>query len=260
MSLVPAFIDSHCHLDFSCFDHDRHKVIQNCQKLGLTAIVLPGTQAKHWPKQIALSKQYSSLKFSLGLHPYFLDKAQAKDLNLLSDYLAKHIEQVVAVGEIGLDKAIDIDWHQQVHFFTRQLDLAKAHNLPIILHHRKSHNELLQLLKQKKFTLGGIVHAFTGSLQQAQSYIELGFKLGVGGSITYERANKTRDTFRHVPLASLVLETDAPDMPLNGKQGQRNSPEFLPEIYNALVQLRDESPEEVMQVCVANVAKCLANI
>ena len=108
-------------------------------------------QARQWQNQIDLAGQYPQLRLALGLHPYFLDKAQDQDLSLLSDYIVKHKNQLVAVGEIGLDKTIDIDWQQQLHFFTQQLGLAKTHALPVILHHRKSHNELIQTIKKQRF-------------------------------------------------------------------------------------------------------------
>ena len=167
---------------------------------------------------------------------------------------------MLAVGEIGLDAHIEVDWALQKRVFEQQLMIAKERMLPVILHHRNSHNELIRILKNTKFTQGGIVHAFSGSLQQAQTYIDLGFKIGVGGAITYPRANKTRETISQLPLSSLVLETDAPDMPLMGKQGQRNSPEYLPEIFESLMALRKESKQDVLQACSQNVVLSLANL
>lgn len=253
-------IDSHCHLDFSCFDHDRAEILGSCRELTIDIIVIPGTQASQWQKQIALCHQHPQLRFALGIHPYFLDNFEPEHLDKLSHLLNQYQNEVVALGEIGLDTHIDVDWRLQIQVFEQQLIIAKENMLPVILHHRNSHNQLIRILKDKKFTQGGIVHAFSGSLHEAQTYIDLGFKIGVGGGITYVRANKTRNTIAELPLSSLVLETDAPDMPLMGKQGQRNSPEYLPEIFDSLLAIRKETKQEVLQACSHNVKVSLANL
>lgn len=250
-------IDSHCHLDFSCFDHDRSEILENCKKLSIDTIIVPGTQASQWQKQIELCQLYPQLRFALGLHPYFLNAFDPTHLLQLNKLLNHYHSKIVALGEIGLDKHIKVDWQLQMSVFEQQLALAKEKLLPVILHHRNSHNELIRILKTSKFTQGGVVHAFSGSLHEAQSYIDLGFKIGVGGGITYTRANKTRKTISQLPLASLVLETDAPDMPIKGKQGQRNSPEYLPKIVESLLTIRSESRLEVLQACSNNVHESL---
>ena len=252
-------IDSHCHLDFSCFDHDRTEILDRCRKLTIDTIVIPGTQASQWQKQIDLCHLYPQLRFALGLHPYFLNSFESAHFITLTNLLNLHQNKVLALGEIGLDTHIDVDWKLQIQVFEQQLMVAKEHRLPVILHHRNSHNELIRILKAKKFTQGGIVHAFSGSLREAQTYIDLGFKIGVGGGITYSRATKTRNTIAQLPLNSLVLETDAPDMPLMGKQGKRNSPEYLPEIFECLLALRNETKLEILQACSYNVRVSLAN-
>lgn len=246
-------IDSHCHLDFNCFDYDREQVLENCKKLSVDTIVIPGTQANQWQNQIDLCHLNPQLRFALGLHPYFLSQFTPSDLVELTRLLEQHSNKVVALGEIGLDTHIDVDWQLQKHVFEQQLTIAKNQLLPVILHHRNSHNELIRILKASKFNRGGIVHAFSGSLQEAQTYVDLGFKIGVGGGITYPRANKTRNVISQLPLTSLVLETDAPDMPLMGKQGERNSPEYLPEIFECLLTLRNETKEQLQQACTQNV-------
>ncbi len=257
---VLMLIDSHCHFDFNCFDHDRIDILERCTTLSVDTIVIPGTQASLWQKQINLCHLHPQLRFALGLHPYFLNRFEPAHLVRLIHLLNQYHYTVLALGEIGLDTQIDIDWELQIQVFKQQLMIAKEHKLPVILHHRNSHNELIRILKEKKFILGGIVHAFSGSLQEAYTYIDLGFKIGVGGVITYSRANKTRNTIAQLPLTSLVLETDAPDMPLMGKQGQRNSPEYLPEIFECLIALRKETKQEILQACSNNVFVSLANL
>jgi TatD DNase family protein len=253
-------IDSHCHLDFSCFDNDRIEIIGRCKKLTVNTILIPGTQASQWQKQIELCYSHPQLRFALGLHPYFLNTFKPAHLDRLTYLLNEYPNKVIALGEIGLDTHSNIDWDLQTHVFEQQLVIAKAHKLPVILHHRNSHNQLIRILKAKKFNQGGIVHAFSGSLQEAKIYIDLGFKIGVGGGITYSRANKTRKTIAQLPLSCLVLETDAPDMPLMGKQGQRNSPEYLPEVFEAMCALRNETKQDILEACSSNVRSCLINL
>jgi TatD DNase family protein len=256
---LDALIDSHCHLNFSCFDPDRPQIIEQCGELGIDTFVVPGTQQADWIPLIQLAATYPQIHFALGLHPYFLDTYQDSDIPRLEQLIVKHREQVVAVGEIGLDGAIDVDWSQQLQVFDQQLSLATKYRLPVILHHRKSHNDLIRLLKQYDFSQGGIIHAYSGSYQQASAYLDLGFKLGVGGGITYSRANKTRNTFAKVPLSALVLETDSPDMPISGKQGIRNTPLTLLNILDALTEIRSETRQELVQGLTQNTRQVLAN-
>jgi TatD DNase family protein len=228
--------------------------------LAIKTIIIPGTEVVQWQKQIELCHLYPQLRFALGLHPYFLNNFESLHLVELSRLLNQYQDSVGAVGEIGLDIHIDVDWKLQLQVFEQQLLIAEEHMLPVILHHRNSHNELIRTLKVNKFTQGGIVHAFSGSVQEAKTYIDLGFKIGIGGGITYPRSSKTRKTIAQLPISCLVLETDAPDMPLMGKQGQRNSPEYLPEIFESLWSLRNESKQQLLQACYQNVCGTLANL
>jgi TatD DNase family protein len=245
-------IDSHCHFDFPCFDVDRQQILVNCQKKNIHTILIPGTQASAWERQISLCNDTPQLAFALGLHPYFLAHFQSEHISQLGDLLLANKHQVLAVGEIGLDFAIPVDNALQQEVFEQQLLLAEAHRLPVILHHRRSHNQIIRTLKRLPVSRGGVVHAFSGSLYEAQTYIEMGFKLGIGGIITYPRAQKTREVSGQVPLSCLLLETDAPDMPPMGLQGQRNTPENLGLILDTLQELREEPIELVKQVCEQN--------
>ena len=247
-------IDSHCHLDFKQFDADRTELLKQAQALGIAKILIPGTQACAWPKQIQLCSENSQLEYALGLHPYFLAEYQPEHLTALRDLLEAHQQDVVAVGEIGLDFAIKQDRHVQRGGFEQQLSLASEFGLPVILHQRKSHHEMIRLLKKHKFKSGGVVHGFSGSYQQAMDYVELDFKLGIGGTITYPRAKKTIDAISKVPLSSLLLETDAPDMPVCGQQGHRNSPLNLVHILESLTTIRPESRAELEQATDLNFA------
>ena len=245
-----TLIDSHCHLDFQAFDADRENVLSNCQLHGIEHIIIPGVTAETWQPLIALCENNNMLHFALGMHPIFLAQHKTEHLKNL-DKLLEH-DSVVAVGEIGLDFFIkEIDQKQQIEFFETQLILAKKHGLPVILHVRKAHDQTIALLKKHSIN-AGIVHAFNGSIQQAHHYIELGFKLGFGGMLTYERSRKLRQLVKDLPLESIVLETDSPDMTVEQHRGNRNSPEYLPLILDALASIRQQDKNQIAAVTTQN--------
>jgi TatD DNase family protein len=165
---------------------------------------------------------------------------------------------VIAIGEIGLDHHVaGLDPERQTWLLERQLAIARAAGLPVLLHVRKAHDEMLALLRRQPVPAGGIAHAFNGSLQQARQYLELGFKLGFGGMLTFERSRKLRRLATELPLDALVLETDAPDMTVASHHGERNSPEYLPEVLETLARLRDLEPSEVAGRTTANASEVL---
>lgn len=237
-------IDSHCHLDFSIFDDDRKKLVSDAKKLGISQFVVPGVEASQWQKLTDLSEQYPEFNYALGIHPYFLKSYKPQHLQHLRHQLEN--SSAIAVGECGIDGSLP-DLPLQQSIFQAHVELANEFNKPLIVHHRKSHHLILQTFAKTKPQCGGVIHAFSGSKQDALKYIELGFKLGIGGTITYPRANKTRIAVSELPLESLVLETDSPDMPINGFQGQRNEPKRLINVAEALAQLKNTS--------IANVAE-----
>lgn len=248
-------IDSHCHLDFSEFDTDRKSILSHCEQLGVKKIVVPGVMASSWNRLFTVCQQSDMLYPALGLHPMFMSEHQNKDLKELTENIAIH--KPVAIGEIGLDFYIpEHDKAGQILLFEQQLTIAKESGLPVILHVRKAHDQTLLLLK-KHTVIGGIVHAFSGSEQQAQHYIKLGFLFGVGGAITHKRATRLRKLFSTLPLSSLVLETDAPDMPLSNMSEQRNTPENIPTILDSLVEIRSESKKEIAEITTANCERVL---
>ena len=244
-------IDSHCHLDFEQFDDDRNNIIEHCQQLGLTHIIVPGVTANTWQHLLHICQQSDMLYPALGLHPTFMKQHHPKHLAQLKQLITTH--HTVAIGEIGLDFYLENhDKKSQLELFCEQLQIAKEMELPVILHVRKAHDQTIKLLKQYALK-GGIVHAFNGSEQQAQQYIKLGFLLGVGGVITHEKATRLRQLFSHLPLSALVLETDAPDMALANMQQLRNTPENIPSILAELSEIRPESAKQIAQSTTRNV-------
>jgi len=251
-------IDTHCHLDRDAFSKDRHEVIDRCVGLGIHKIVVPAIQQSGWLQLLMLCETQKGLYPSLGLHPMFLSSHKDKDVKLLVKWIEEHRSQVVAVGEIGLDYYDkQLDRKRQQTLFEAQLNIAQAEELPVLLHVRKAHDRVLKTLKRIPVR-GGIVHAFSGSEQQAVRYIDMGFKLGFGGTLTYENSKRIHRLAENLPLESIVLETDAPDMVVASHRGERNSPEYLVEVLEALVKLRGESAKEIAARTTQNALDVLA--
>jgi TatD DNase family protein len=237
-----ALFDTHCHLDFSCFGDDFAAQLGMCHQAGVAKLILPSIGPSNWPRVSDLCSAYAGIYFALGLHPFFLKQNSLEVLTDLADRLNTRSDKCVAIGECGLDSMIDVDHILQERCFAFQIDLAMQHKLPLIIHSRKTHTRVIAMCKHHQFEGTGVIHAFSGSYEQAKQFIDLGFKLGVGGGVTYLRANKTRNAIARLPLNCLVLETDAPDMPINGQQGELNHPQYLPQIFNQLALLRHEQP------------------
>jgi len=234
-------VDTHCHLDVADFDIDRDAILQRCYGAGIRQIVVPAIVQSGWSKLLDVCQQYQGLYPALGLHPVYIDQHQDAHLALLEQQIA--ISPPLAVGEIGLDFYIKtLDRGHQLALFEAQLHIAKIADLPVLLHVRKAHDQVLALLKKIRVR-GGIAHAFNGSEQQAHQYIDLGFKLGFGGTLTYAGSRKIHQLATTLPLESIVLETDAPDMVVEQHRGERNSPEYLLDCVTSLATLRDMSVE-----------------
>ena len=237
--------DTHCHLDLPDFDVDRNDVLKRCRSSGISKIIIPAIEYKTWFSLINLCELNDGLYPALGLHPVFIHQHNSDDTNKLERLLETAMP--IAIGEIGLDFYIkELDQQRQLELFEQQLVIAKKHNLPVILHVRKAHDQTLQLLKKIKVK-GGFCHAFNGSMQQAQQYIELGFKLGFGGTLTYANSSKIHKLAKELPMESIVLETDAPDMVVESHRGERNSPEYIIEALTALAGIRNESIEFIAE-------------
>lgn len=249
-------IDTHCHLDAPEFDRDRDQAARSALQSGVGIIVVPGVERSNFELVCQLAEQHAHCAYALGIHPLFVGRAEPQDLQLLDELIRQKLETEkppVAVGEIGLDFFIEgYDKAQQEYYFTEQLKIARKYDLPVILHVRKSSDDVLKHLRRIKVR-GGIAHAFNGSRQQADKFIEMGFKLGFGGAMTYERALRIRELARTLPLDSIVLETDAPDIPPEwlGHKG-RNTPDQLARIAEVLADLREENRAEVAETTAKN--------
>jgi TatD DNase family protein len=270
------WIDTHCHLDAAEFEPDRDAVRQTARQAGVTRCVIPAVHRKHWPQVVELAERHGDA-YALGIHPLYVPHAQEADLLELDLALTARRDdpRLVAVGEIGLDFFVPelctppmraLQWF----FYTEQLKLAQKHGLPVVLHVRRSADLLLKGLRQSP-GISGIAHAFNGSHQQAQAFVDLGFALGFGGTLTYERSLQLRRLASELPLSALVLETDAPDIPphwlyqtaeqrAQGAVQGRNSPAELPRIAQVLAELRGMPLSDLAQASSANACRVLPKL
>ena len=263
------WIDTHCHLDAPEFAPDRDAVRHAARQAGVGTFVIPAVEVANFESVRLLAHQHGDV-YALGIHPLFTPQASQDDLQTLALALQQYAEdpRLVAVGEIGLDGFVPgLDMARQQLFYKAQLKIAQQHDLLVILHVRRSADLLLQGLR-KTPVKGGIAHAFNGSLQQAQQFIDMGFKLGFGGALTFERANQLRLLATQLPLPALVLETDAPDIPphwlyvtaeerAQGLPQGRNTPSQIPNIAQVLADLRGIGLNEVEQATSTNVKAAL---
>ncbi|GAK28759.1 TatD family hydrolase [Serratia liquefaciens] len=244
--MSPDFIDTHCHFDFPPFSGNELESLALAEQAGVRRIIVPTVTADRFARVVKLARDYPPLFAALGLHPLYIAQHQEAELEQLAGFLASRPQKLVAVGEIGLDLYMENpQFERQQRVLKAQLKLAKEYDLPVILHSRRSHDQLAAMLRRAELPRRGVVHGFAGSLSQAQAFIRLGYYIGVGGTISYERAQKTRSVMAQLPLTSLLLETDAPDMPLAGYQGQPNRPERAAEVFQVLCQLRPEPPDQI---------------
>ena len=269
---MPSWIDTHCHLDAAEFAADRDTVRQQAAAAGVAHCVIPAVERANWDAVRQLAHHHRD-SYALGIHPLYTARAAEADLALLDQALQQHRHdpRLVAIGEIGLDFfAQGLDTARQEQIYRAQLQLARRCDLPVILHVRRSADQLLKGLRETAVP-GGIAHAFNGSLQQAQAFIALGFKLGFGGALTYDRALQLRRLATELPASALVLETDAPDIPPHwlytpaaqravGQPQGRNAPAELPRIAGVMAGLRGQSLADLARSTSANACAALPRL
>ena len=245
--------DTHCHFDFPEFDQDRAAIWQNCQMHGVEHLIIPSVAPEYWRRAAECSDHLNGIYWAVGLHPWWLTPDWGVAVASFQCQLvaALNHKKCVAVGECGLDAHVDVPMLQQQEWLMAHLAIAAQLDLPVILHCRQAHAELLRCLKPFP-KVRGVLHGFSGSAELAKQYWQLNIALGVGGVITYARASKTQKAVKSLPQEAIVLETDAPSMPLAGWQGQRNSPEHIPLVAQALATLRGETLADVSTYTEAN--------
>ncbi|WP_153075017.1 TatD family hydrolase [Paraburkholderia bonniea] len=251
------WIDTHCHLDAAEFDLDRDAVADAAYAAGVSRIVIPAVARSNFAQVRALAHRTRGAVYALGIHPLFTPQAQDADLDVLRHEIEASLTdpRFVGIGEIGLDYfVLGLDDARQQFFYQAQLALAGRFDLPVICHVRKSQDQVLKGLRQHQVQRG-IAHAFNGSFQQAQGYLDQGLHLGFGGNLTFERARQIRRLALQLPLDALVIETDAPDISPAWLYRQRNTPDQVPAIGACLAQLRNLDP---MTLALGTSANALA--
>ncbi|MGX5731904.1 TatD family hydrolase [Pseudoxanthomonas beigongshangi] len=249
-------VDSHCHLDAAEFDGDRDAVIRRARDAGVVHQIIPAVEADGWPALHALCREQPDLHPAYGLHPMFLARHREEHLPLLREWLER--ERPVAVGECGLDYFVEgLDPATQQHYFDGQLRLAREFDLPVIVHARRAVDAVIASIRRIG-RLRGVVHSFSGSPEQARQLWNLDFMIGLGGPVTYERAQRLRGLVAAMPREYLLLETDAPDQPDAAIRGQRNEPARVSFICRTIAQLRGEAEAEIATATRENAARLFA--
>lgn len=260
------WIDTHCHLDASEFAGEHGAVAGRAAAQGVSRIVIPAVERANFSTVSALANQCSNCSYALGIHPIFVPQAKEDDLAALREAVAAAMDDArfIAIGEIGLDFFVPALRdnplrEKQEYFYSEQLKIAREFDLPVLLHVRRSQDVILKYLRRIK-VCGGIAHAFNGSFQQAQIFIDLGFKLGFGGAMTFTRAMQIRRLATELPQEAIVLETDAPDIAPAWIHPNRNSPEELPRIGETLAELRGVSAGSVARFTSDNACVVLPRL
>lgn len=243
-------VDSHSHFDAPEFDADRDAALARARAAGVTRQVVPAITAASWSKLREVCANDAGLFPAYGLHPMYLADHRPAHLDDLRGWVER--ERPVAIGECGLDFFVDgLDASEQQRYFDGQLQLAREFDLPLIVHARRAVDAVIASLKRIGH-LRGVVHSFSGSAEQARQLWQLGFLIGLGGPVTYERAHRLRTLASTMPLDFLLLETDAPDQPDAGIRGQRNEPSRLVVVGDVIAELRGGSPEEIAAATTRN--------
>lgn len=243
-------VDSHSHLDAAEFDADRAAVIERARAAGVTQQIVPAVTAEGWPALKAMCEATPGLHPGYGLHPAFLRHHRDEQIGELRGWIAR--ERPCCVGECGLDHyAEGLDPEFQKRLFLEQLRLAKEFDLPVVVHALRAVDEVTAMLRRVG-GLRGVVHSFGGSPEQARQLFKLGFHLGIGGPVTYERARRLRGIVATMPIEFLLLETDSPDQPLQADRGRRNEPARLVDVARVVGKLRDVPFEEIAEATTRN--------
>ena len=245
-----ALVDTHCHLDVAEFDADRDAVVARARAAGVARQIVPAIEAKTWPGLRDACARDEGLFPAYGLHPLLIGAHREQHLRALRDWIER--ERPVAIGECGLDYWVeDLDRDVQATYFDGQLELAREYDLPVVVHARRALDDVMKAIKRVGH-LRGVIHSYPGSPEQARQLADLGVLVGIGGPVTYERANKVRRVAASVPLDTLLLETDAPDQPDSAHRGQRNEPARMVRVLETIAELRGVDASVVAEATTQN--------
>jgi TatD DNase family protein len=249
-----GFIDSHCHLDLEPLKSGLSRIMLEATDAGVKGFIVPGVHPDGWSGIAALSAEHPRIFPAFGIHPMHAGSATDQVL----DQLMKLSAQGVAIGETGLDPDYQVPLKQQEQVFREQLRIAAACGLPVLIHCRRAFQRVVNILREERADrVGGVMHAFSGSVEMAREFIQLGFAISISGTVTWNNAVKPLRIARELPLEHLVLETDAPDMTPEKYRGRFNRPAWITETALRVAELRGVSLEEVSQITTANVRRLL---
>lgn len=253
---MTALVDTHSHIDVDAFDPDRADVIERSRAAGVGRQVVPAIEAAGWARLRDVCTRFEGLHAAYGLHPVYLERHAPSHVSDLRGWIER--ERPVAVGECGLDHFVEgLDRARQHALFDAHLRLARDFDLPVIVHARRAVDEVIAAIRRIG-GVRGVVHSFSGSRQQAETLWRHGFLVGLGGPVTYERANRLRTLAATMPIEFLLLETDAPDQPGSARRGYRNEPAFLPDVVATIARLRGVGEDEIAKATTANAERLFA--
>ena len=246
--------DTHAHYDDAQFDSDREELLSSMPDLGVTTIVNVSSTLESCEKCVEFAKKYPYVYAAVGVHPDevgVLNEETFAEMEALLDN-----DKVVAVGEIGLDYYWDNESHElQKKWFVRQLELARRHHLPIIIHSREAAADTMEIMKAYAQGLEGVIHCYSYSREQAEAYVKMGFYIGIGGVLTFKNAKKLKEVAATIPLERIVLETDCPYLAPEPFRGKRNQSSYIRYVAEKLAEIKGMTAEEVIAVTEANAKK-----
>lgn len=257
MTLRPELYDTHCHLDFTEFEGMIEPLLASCRRQNITKIIIPSVSKESWKRVETLAVSEKELFYALGLHPLYIERHSQSDIEELIDLVSSRPPGLVALGEIGLDAEV-ANAEFQEELFVKQLSVAQEYCLPVIIHARRTHSQILSALKDVR--VSGVIHAFSGSKELLRQYLSKGISIGVGCVITWPGATKTRDAIANAPIDSLLLETDSPDMRVYSARDERfGCPLSVSEVFAALCEIRRETPDVLAEALRDNANKLFFN-
>lgn len=247
------YFESHAHYDDEAFEDDREELIETLFNTNVKYIINSASDMKSSKAGIELSKKYPNFYAAVGVHPHGIESMTEEDLEELEN-LCKE-EKVVAIGEIGLDYYYDKQWEDvQKYWLKKQLSLAKKVNLPVIIHSREAAQDCFDIIKEANLpkNRAGVIHCYSGSVEMAKQYIEMGFYIGVGGVVTFKNAKKTVDVVEAIPLDKILIETDSPYLSPVPNRGQRNNSQNLAYITEKISSIKQIDTLKVEKVTMEN--------
>lgn len=246
-------IDTHAHYDDKRYNKDRDSILQSLPKEGILSVINIGADIRSVKMSIALAQKYPHVYATIGVHPHYVKHLKPEDEKFLEEVTKN--KKVVAVGEIGLDYYRDLSPRdQQMEWFLKQIEIARRNDLPLVIHTRDATNDTYTTLKASKMNKG-VIHAYSGSVEMAEKFVDLGFHLGIGGVLTYKNVKQLPEVIKAIPLEYLVLETDAPYLTPEPMRGKRNMSQYLTYVVDKISEIKQISTDTVEEKTTENAKK-----